>query len=460
MPDVWLPTAANLKAIDFHGGDVNALTDGFYFNDGLQSGAELYDVKAGDSYTMQVDPPSTAAAVSSLTPSAGALSTADIPASLTQWVQAQNVGTGASALTELIQRLRKRGYLSHALERPASTTPKDQNWVAALPVKGSSAFQQSLAGESMDRINTLFSALLLQQQHEPADAPDARLVAGVGDDEQFAVASALIAESLGFPARVVLGFVIDPNATDGSAIPACSHGVCKGQNLTAWIEVRGTDGTWVPMTTTPQDTMPLAQKTTTQSEPRFPTQVQPKAATVQPPPEANPSGGTHQNTTRTPRVPGGPAAWLPAVRVIGSVLLVLLVLAAPFASLVAVKWARRNDRRRMPDAAARVAAGWDELVDTAVDLGLPPPGVRSRTEAAAVYAAAAHAADRARMRTLASGADEAVFGAFDPTPDEAERYWAQLDEQRSRLAAGFPRWKRLRALVSLRSFRTRGGGRA
>ncbi|MFC4242446.1 transglutaminase-like domain-containing protein [Gryllotalpicola reticulitermitis] len=461
MPDVWLPTAANLSAIEFHGGDVNALTDGFYFNRELQGGAELYDLGSGDSYTMAVDPPAATEALSSLTPSAGAVQdTAYIPASLTQWVQAQKVGSGGQALTELIQRLRDRGYLSHALVAPPATTPKSKNWLSALGVPGTGTFQASFAGESTDRISDLFSALLRQQQLEGPAAPDKSLVAGVGDDEQFAVASALIAESLGFPARVVLGFVLNPSVTGPSAIPACSGGVCKGQNLTAWIEVKGAGGAWVPIATTPQDKLPLAKKTSTQTEPKFPTQVQPRDATVQPPPEANPTGGTHQNTTHTPDQPAGPAVWLPVFRVGGSILLVVLVLLAPFLSLAVVKWARRSERRRMTDAAARVAAGWDELVDTAVDLGLPPPGVRSRAEAAAVYAAAARAGNPAHMRTLASGADEAVFGAFDPTPGDAERYWAQLDEQRARLTASFPRWKRLRALISLRSFRTRRGGSA
>jgi hypothetical protein len=180
---------------------------------------------------------------------------------------------------------------------------------------------------------------------------------------------------------------------------------------------------------------------------------------VQPPPEANPSGGTHQNNVKTPKEPAGPAAWLPVVRIGGTVVLALLVLIAPLLALMLVKALRRRDRRVAASATDRIASGWDELVDTAVDLGLPSPGVRTRAEAAAVYAAASRATDSSTLRTLAHGADEAVFGAFDPTPDEAERFWAQLDEQRDKLAAAFPRWRRLLALISLRSFRTGGGDR-
>ena len=451
---VWLPTVDGLRAISFGGGDVNALTDGFYYNHTLQAGAELHKLVPGDSYTLLAKPQVATAQLDTLSPPQGAVpATADIPDSLTQWVQSQNLGTSGPALAGLIERLRDRGYLSHSLVEPAG----DNTWLTAQG--GADKFRQSLAGESMDRIGDLFSDLLRQQQEVGADAPAADLVAGVGDDEQFAVASALIAESLGFPARVVLGFTLSGSETDADAIPACTDGVCRGKNLTAWVEVQGADGKWASFTTTPQSKLPLSERQVTTSVPKLPTQVQQHVATVQPPPEANPTGGNRQNNEHAPSAPAGPAAWLPALRVAGTIVLVLLILAAPFVSLAIVKLTRRRGRRRSASSTGRIASGWDELVDTAVDLGLPAPGVRSRVEAAALYSAASRASDSTTLRTLAHGADEAVFGAFDPTPDDADRFWAQLDEQRTRLAAAFPRWKRLLALISLRSFRNGGGDR-
>jgi hypothetical protein len=453
---VWLPTANGLEAIGFDGGDVNALTDGFYYNEQLQAGAELNKLQPGDSYTLLAKPQRATGALASLSPPQGAVpATTNIPDSLTQWVQAQGLGNGGTALAGLIERLRARGFLSHALVSPGPGTAAAPTWLNDT----GGTFQQSLAGESMDRIGSLFTQLIRQQQEVGADAPAAQLVAGVGDDEQFAVASALIAESLGFPARVVLGFTLPGGQADADAIPACDGGVCRGKNLTAWVEVQGAGGDWVPFATTPQSKLPLAEHPITTSVPKLPTQVQQHVATVQPPPEANPSGGNRQNNERASDGPAGPAVWLPVLRVGGTIVLVLLILAAPLVSLVLVKLARRRERRSVAAAAGRIASGWDELVDTAVDLGLPPPGVRTRPEAAALYAAASRATDSARLRTLAHGADEAVFGAFDPTPDEAERFWVQLEEQRARLAAGFPRWKRLLALISLRSFRNGGGDR-
>jgi len=457
MPDVWMPTAANLRAISFSGSDANALTDRFYFNPQLQAGAQLHDLAPGDSYTMLVQTPPEAPALAKVQPPSGAVpSTEHVPASLTKWVQDQGAGTGGAGLAELIGRLRARGYLSHALEEPQGADTWLTDMAGAKPV-----FEPSLAGESVDRIGAMFDALEQVQTAHPTGT-DAELVAAVGDDEQFAVASALIAESLGFPSRVVLGFALDDSVTGGSPIPACDAATktCAGKNLTAWLEVKTAADGWVPITTTPQDAKPLADDHTTTSEPQIVTQVQAHGATVQPPPEANPTGGTDPSNQHAPKSQPAAATWVPAFRLAGQIATVLLVLLAPFLALVIVKLARRRERRRLAGSAARMAAGWDELIDTAVDLGLPGQGIRTRTEAAALYAAAARTADPVQMRTLASGADEAVFGAFDPTPDEAEQYWAHLDEQRARLAAGFPRWKRLRALISLRSFGTRGGGRS
>lgn len=459
---VWMPTVAGLQSVRFDGADANALTDGFYYNRGLQAGVELHPLPKGTgySYTLAASRPAPAPALESASaPSTPVRDTTIIPKSLTDWIESQGVGSGGGALVTLIDRLRQRGYLSHSLAaaNAAQKAPLPE-WASDLGMK---QVESSLAGESTGRIDALFTALNNQQQRYGASAPASELVAAVGDDEQFAVASALIAESLGFPARVVLGFSLSQAAAGDPAtsIPPCADGVCRGKNLTAWVEVR-VAGSWVPIGTTPQHTAKLATSRTPTSVPQLPTQVQQRGATVQPPPEANPSGDSQQNPPRTNHPTAGAADWMPLVRLIGSILLVLLVLVAPLVALLIVKAARRRERRAMSSTAGRMAAGWDELVDTAVDLGLPTPGVRTRAEAAAVYAAASRSADSARMRTLASGADEAVFGAFDPTAQEAEQYWAQLDEQRARLAAGFPRWKRLWALISLRSFRAGGGGDA
>ena len=64
------------------------------------------------------------------------------------------------------------------------------------------AFQPSASGHSLARIDAMF-ARLLERETDPRAEASGNYVAAIGDDEQFAVAVALIARELGFPARVV-----------------------------------------------------------------------------------------------------------------------------------------------------------------------------------------------------------------------------------------------------------------
>ena len=119
------------------------------------------------------------------------------PASLRTWVEKHVSGSGGAALAGLVSLLRERGYLSHGLlpSDPAAV------WTQSLP---GYQFQPSASGHSLARIDALFTRLL-ERETDPRAAASGNYVAAVGDDEQFAVAVALIARELGFPARVVLG---------------------------------------------------------------------------------------------------------------------------------------------------------------------------------------------------------------------------------------------------------------
>lgn len=457
---LWAPTVAGLRAVSFSGPRAAALTDGFFYNGPAQAGVELAGLTSGDSYTLAAEPPSTPSLASIEKPQQPGemIAPSLIPSSLVGWVKQQGLGGGASALQQLIERLRARGYLSHSLEQPSG--PASTNWLAAL---GGARFASSTAGESTDRIGALFTQLLAKQSSTTSTS-DKDLVAAVGDDEQFSVASALIAEYLGFPARVVLGFALNSSATDADSLPACAAGVCSGKNLTAWIEVEGAGGVWVPVNTTPQHVDPLAPVTSQLREPRNETTVNPQNASEQKPPEANPGGTNTRHTTTKPTV-AVDDRWGPVVRYAGAGALVLLVLVAPFAAALAVKAARTRSRRRAASNAGRIAAGWDELVDAAVDLGMGPPPSLTRREAAAVWARAAgrgpggtepprqaDALANGPLMLLADTADAAVFGDIEPTDAAANQYWTLLGLERERLSRRVSRWRRLRARVSLRSF--------
>ena len=446
---VWLPLAGSLTRIDFAGEHRDALMDAFYYSGTTDAGVELRTLSAGDSYTFETRIDDNVTPLTELTAPVGGDGLVNddlIPDSLVAWVSAQGLGSDGAALAELISLLRERGYLSHALDAP----PADAGWTSDL---AGYAFAPSLSGHSVDRIDALFSALLTKQNALQADAaalvgaasPDnAALVAAVGDDEQFAVAAALLASHLGFPSRVVLGFALTAAEGDTSAIPACTAGVCAGKNLSAWLEVQGSDGRWTPVDVTPQHEHPLSPNDEQLRDPQIPTEVLQADAAEQAPPEANPTGGDERAADDKPDVVD--LSWLIGIlKIVGISLLVLLVILTPFLAIIGAKFQRRRERKRGRTATARIAGGWDEYVDATVDHGMRAPGSLTRTEFASLQGSAGGG-------TLATLADEAVFGPVPPAAADSDAFWALVDAERAALQRDATKRKRLRATISLRSF--------
>ncbi len=434
---VWLPTAGALASVDFTGSDAAGLTDGFFYNETAQAGVELRLLGEGDSYTVEAVLPDEPVGLDGLTPPPGAQGLIDddlIPESLEQWVRLQRLGSDGAGLQELVERLRARGYLSHSLLEPKGD---DADWMSDL---GDYSFESSLAGHSIDRIDALFTALI-EKQNDTTSTDDADLVAAVGDDEQFAVATALLAQYLGFPSRVVLGFDLGGSEAD---VSSCDDGSCTGENLIAWVEVQGADGEWATVDVTPQHENPVSPLNNEQQDPENLTEVVPDTATEQQPPEANPSGG--DQSQQNSETDGPDLGWLANIlKIAGGSLLALLVLFAPFLTILIAKARRRRERLRAPEAENRIVGGWDEYIDAALDNGKPAPTSETRSELARLYGTP-------RGQLLATMADRAVFHADPPEAETSQQFWAIVEAERRSLAAGKSRWQRFRAAVSLRSF--------
>ncbi|PRY68106.1 transglutaminase superfamily protein [Glaciihabitans tibetensis] len=446
---VWLPTAGNLTSISFTGDNEQSLADGFFYNRDFASGVELNGTTSGDGYSLTAALPPDSTALADLekpSTSAGLVDESHIPESLREWVQAQEVSSDGAGLEVLITRLRERGYLSHSIATP----PGDSGWLAAL---GGAPFEPSLAGHSMERVGTLFTTMLDKQNL--VGTTGGSLVSAVGDDEQFAVAAALLAQNLGFPSRVVLGFVL---AGESTGIPACTDGVCAGKNLTAWVEVAGADGTWVRADVTPQHEVPLAVLEEERSDPQNDTEVTQSSAIEQLPPDADPSSGDDEPATEEP--PADALGWLwPLLRGVGIGLLIAIVVATPFITILLAKAKRRFDRRRAVEPTTRIAGGWDEYLDSAVDHGLPAPEILTRSELADAFATARGSRDGSGV-LLAELADAAVFGPIPPNEQGSDAFWQLVDSERALLGEGSSPWARARAALSLRSFsRYLGDGR-
>jgi len=399
---VWLPTAGLLETIAFRGPRAASLGDGFGFDLGADAAADAVALQQGDSYSFSAvlppEPPEQG--LSAATPGDARLPALREPpdgvtALLDEWTgAAQSPG---ARLLAMLDGIRATGYVSHGLD------PDEP---------------PSRSGHGADRITELVTAPRM-----------------IGDAEQYAVLGALMARQLGFPARVVYGFAPAAAEPDGTTL-------VRGRDVTAWIEVDTAEFGWVDLDVTPPE-RPIPD-----AEPEDPARIARPESIVPPPPDSRDTRDQQAapDTSRDEPEVADPvlAAILAVLRVVGWALLGIAVLLSPFALVVLAKLRRRRLRRRAREPLQRIRGGWDEFADQALDRGLAPAPAATRVEFA----------DQVGLipaRVLAAVADRAVFAPGEPDPRDADRVWEAVDELRAALDLGRSRWRRLRALVSLRS---------
>ncbi|MER5865634.1 DUF3488 and transglutaminase-like domain-containing protein [Kitasatospora sp. NPDC002040] len=212
----------------------------------------------------------------------------------------------------------------------------------------------------------------------------------------FAATMAAMARTLGIPARVAIGFA--PGADQGNG----SY-VVRSQDYHAWPELYFPGSGWLRFEPTPsRGTTPgyteekVAQPTTAPSaQPSI--SADPNASAQ---PSASSSCGTQQKrpgecedeAAVTLRQVEQESWWLgwPALTGFAVVLLVLLLLATPMLWRIRQRRRRLGAGRHLAGAEGsqeltdqQVLAAWEELIDSAWDLGIPPDD--SRTPRGAVH---------------------------------------------------------------------------
>ncbi len=400
---VWLPTAGRLESVRFTGAGATSLRESFYYNATSGTAVVVDGLATGNRYALEAVLPEGPGVddLSSIEPGDAAVPPIppvpdELAVTLTRYVAGVE-GDGAR-LQAAIEGLRTNGYISHGV---------------------SDDEPPSRSGHSADRITELLS--------EP------RMI---GDEEQYAVTAALMARVLGFPARVVMGFVPDVSPNGPTVV--------RGGDIGAWIEVDTADDGWVAIDPTP----PLRE--IPEELPEEPTRVAQPQQPVQPPveepdaPEDRPAPEQAQDDQELP----DPflAVLLGALTVLGWLAVIVALVSSPFLAIIARKWARRRSRRRAVSPLDRVVGGWEEFEDVVLDHGFLVPPSLTRSEVASVVGGS-------RPLVLAAATDQAVFGPGGPAPEEADRIWRAVRELGVDLDAGLSRWERVRARVSLRSLR-------
>lgn len=439
--DVWVPGVGRLERMTFGGPRAETLTESFFYNEVTSTGAVQRPLQSGDRYAATSVVPVDPAELDGLKPGTSVLpATPEMPKELAQlldeWAPVSD--DPGARLQAVIEGFRANGYVSHGLEENAP----------------------SRSGHSLDRL---------------ADLAIERPM--VGDGEQYAVAAALMARRIGFPARVVVGYL--PGAADDSAASdatddaaatetpdetgetpgetgetpvetddASEHvpdGVTRfvSGDKQAWIEVQATDGTWIPVDPNP------APRPIPEREPDQPTIVSRPQSALPPPAERTPVDDLSNDPEIPPDEPDdGADAWvqalLAALGAAGIVLGVLALIASPFLAIIVAKMRRRRLRRKAPTAVERIEGGWQEFADSAADYGYPIRPTATRAEQAATVGGLA-------PLVLASVVDRAVFAPDGPMDGDDLVVWESVDELQERLGAPRSLRERLRAAVSLTS---------
>jgi transglutaminase-like putative cysteine protease len=411
---VWLPGGGDLRGVRFTDGDADTEAAGLFVNPATGTALTTAGVAEGSSYDVDVavPPPLEADQRNDLPgdakPGSIALPPNEVQVESVPGVAADLAGDAASPLDQLraVEAGFQEGYF-------ADGTP-----------------DASLPGHTIGRLDQLLDGSTGQM---------------VGDDEQYAVAMALVARELGLPARVVMGFHPDGGmpADSGQAV------AITGADAHVWTEVLFDGVGWVPFDPTPSD-----DRTPDQMQPQPQERNDPQ---VLPPPEVpekrdlkTPPKADSDQTERKKKAPedGFPAFVRYAAYGAGG----LGILSLPFLTVLALKGRRRTRRRTRGRVADRISGGWADLTDTAVDLGTPVPAEATRLEAAAALREAHpqlhadHTFDGLAMRV-----DAHVFGLAEPVPGDVEQVWQAVDGARRELLGSVSWWRRTRARVSLRS---------
>lgn len=403
---VWLPTVGTFKKISFSGANAGLLRDNFFYNDVSGTAVDVTKLAAGDQYTLDAilpKEPSLSQLKGAVAGSASVPALGTLPAELSTTLNAYvaKATSQGDKLVAMITALRRAGYVSHGVGKEVP----------------------SRSGHALDRINELLTGTRM-----------------IGDGEQYAVTAALMARELGFPARVVMGFVPEKTGQGTTEI--------RGRDVAAWIEVDTAQYGWVTVDPNPPARPIPVVPPKDPNQVAQPDTVVPPPATLLNPIEPQPVPDTQQHTVPPPN----PflLSILAVLELIGWVLLGLFILLSPFLFVLIAKARRRRLRRRAATPLARISGGWDEFEDSVLDHGLEPPRAATRSEVARTVGGT-------RTAVLAAVADRATFGPDDPDQAEADLVWRSVEELDAALDHGRTRWERLRARLSLRSLRAQSG---
>lgn len=263
----------------------------------------------------------------------------------------------------------------------------------------------------------------------------------------FASTMAVMARTLGIPARVAVGFTAGRRtASEGRT----STYTISTDDAHAWPELYFAGTGWVPFEPTPRSgavqpdySQPAVSVPT--SAPTSPTAGPSSSASASDTPSTGRTGPLDGLTDPGAGTPSGGAGVVRDVpwRLVGAVVVALVLLLAPATARLLV---RRRRWRRAVSPEQRAAAAWAEVVDLALDHGVDLEPSRSPRATAAELAAAVRLAEgpAAALARLARAAERAAFAR---SAGDVGDLAGDVALVRSGVRAHADRWARLRAVA-------------
>jgi transglutaminase-like putative cysteine protease len=254
-----------------------------------------------------------------------------------------------------------------------------------------------------------------------------------GHAEQFASAFAMLARAKDYPARVAVGYRLQPESRRGGRYEV------KSGDAHAWPEVHLAGFGWVPFEPTNTRNAKTAKPPRANSAPLLPRQAD--RPQVREPQAAAPERG---NET-------GESAIATATRVgllvLGAVLLALVLV---LLTILLVKTIRRRRRATRGTPADRIVAAWLETTDRLRERGMGVPLTLTPVEVARQAGAGLTAPVAPQLAELALIATSAVCAPTEPPEEAATRSWEIEAGIRRALDAETPVLVRVRALLDPR----------
>ncbi len=412
---VWLPSGGALEGVALAGPRESSLEKALYYNDDARTALSTIGLQEGDSYQVNVTFPDY--------PTDEQLAQYDFAGLNLPRVEneppiiASKAAEYVGAASKPIERVRRLQQVLHS-----------QGYFS----NGKDGEPPSLPGHGAKRMTTLLDAEQM-----------------VGDDEQYAVAMALMARKLNIPARVVMGFYPDWDEVKNPE----GRIAIKGEDVHAWVEVAFDDAGWVPFDPTPdEDNEPIPP----QQQPKS----TPKPQVLQPPPPPQEPAELPPDSAPEPQDAEKKeedfwSIWGPLLRLIGIALIPVGILLLPLLLILLLKVRRRKKRAREGMPSQRVGGGWKEILSLATDMGASVNTKATRRESARSLQESFPKSSQTTT-ALAHRADAGIFGSREPTEAEVREFWEQVESSLKEMNGTVGFWKRQRAKFSPRSLFQKG----